>query len=85
MSKVTSFPRSNETAPNTATVPSSCSMDVSPSKSDGILVSLDETMSTCESYKTPKVEYIDNNDLPAVDSINKNFKPSVYVVFVSIL
>ena len=60
-------------------------MDVSPSKSDGLSVSSDETMSTCESYKSPKVEYIDNNDLPVVDSINKNFKPLVYVVFVSIL
>ena len=106
-SKVTSFPRSNETAPSTAAVPASCSMDVSPSKSDGLSVSLDETMSTCESYKSPEVEYIDNNDLPAVDSINRKtlsnlyisdheektgifivarkFKPSVYVVFISIL
>ena len=42
-------------------------------------------MSTCESYKSPKVEYIDNNDLPEVDSINRNFKPSIYVVLVSIL
>ncbi|KAK4572747.1 hypothetical protein RGQ29_030965 [Quercus rubra] len=78
-SKVTFFPRSNETAPSTAAVPASCSMDVSPSKSDGLSVSLDETMSTCESYKSPEVEYIDNNDLPEVDSINRKTLSNLYI------
>ncbi|GMY06700.1 cyclin-A1-1-like [Fagus crenata] len=78
-SKVTSFPRSNETIPSTVAVPASCSMDVSPTKSDGLSVSMDETMSTCDSYKSPEVEYIDNNDLPAVDSINRKTFSSLYI------
>nr|POF04356.1 cyclin-a1-1 [Quercus suber] len=76
---ITSFPGSNETAPSTAVVPASCSMDVSPSKSDGLSISLDETMSTCESYKSAEVEYIDNNDLPAVDSINEKTLSNLYI------
>jgi cyclin A len=54
-------------------------MDVSPTKSDGLSVSMDETMSTCDSYKSPEVEYIDNNDLPAVDSINRKTFSSLYI------
>lgn len=41
-------------------------MDVSPSKSD-----MDETMSTCESLNSPDVEYIDNNDIAAMESIER--------------
>ena len=46
-------------------------MDVSPSKSDGLSVSMDETMSTCDSLNSPDVEYIDNNDIAAIDSIER--------------
>ncbi|XP_057728927.1 cyclin-A1-1-like isoform X1 [Arachis stenosperma] len=49
-------------------------MDVSPCKSDGASVSMsvDETMSSCESFKSPDIEYLDNNDIaPAVDSIQR--------------
>ncbi|XP_071693347.1 cyclin-A1-4-like [Rutidosis leptorrhynchoides] len=46
-------------------------MDVSPSKSDGLSVSMDETMSTCESLNSPDVEYIDNNDIAAIESIER--------------
>lgn len=49
-----------------------CGMDVSPSKSDGNSVSMDESMSACDSFKSPDVEYIDNNDIPAIDSINRS-------------
>ena len=40
---------------------------------------MDETMSICDSYKSPEVEYIDNNDLPAVDSINRKTFSSLYI------
>ncbi|GKB36456.1 cyclin A1,1 [Tanacetum coccineum] len=46
-------------------------MDVSPSKSDGLSVSMDETMSTCDSLNSPDVEYIDNNDIAAIESIER--------------
>ncbi|KAB1221017.1 Cyclin-A1-1 [Morella rubra] len=78
-SKVTSFPRSDEIIPRTAAISAPCSMDISPSKSDGLSVSLDETMSTCESFKSPDVEYIDNNDVLAVDSINRKTISSLYI------
>ncbi|MED6123892.1 hypothetical protein PIB30_053872 [Stylosanthes scabra] len=49
-------------------------MDVSPCKSDGASVSMsvDETMSSCDSFKSPVIEYLDNNDIsPAVESIER--------------
>ncbi|CAH8253308.1 unnamed protein product [Arabidopsis lyrata] len=39
---------------------------LSPSKSDDGSVSLDETMSSSDSYKIPQVEYIDNYKVSAV-------------------
>lgn len=71
-SNVTAFSRTD------ATAISSC-MDVSPTKSDGVSVSLDETMSTCDSFKSPDVEYMDNNDVPAVDSVERKTKSSLCI------
>ncbi|TYG76008.1 hypothetical protein ES288_D03G079000v1 [Gossypium darwinii] len=74
---VLSFPRGNEVAlpPPPATIstipPPPSIMEVSPSKSDGLSVSMDETMSTCDSFKSPEVEYMDNHDVTAVDSIER--------------
>lgn len=70
-SKITSLLRSNETVPSFTAVPAPSSMDMSPTKSDGVSASLDETMSTCDSFKSPEVEYVDNNDVPPVDSIDR--------------
>ncbi|KAG6432591.1 hypothetical protein SASPL_104172 [Salvia splendens] len=47
------------------------SMNLSPDKSDSFSVSMDESMSTCDSLKSPDVEYVDNNDLTEVDSIER--------------
>lgn len=59
-------------APTTFNVPVSSSMDLSsPGKSDGMSVSMDETMSSCDSFKSPDIEYVDNSDVPAVDSIER--------------
>ncbi|KAI4307240.1 hypothetical protein L6164_030447 [Bauhinia variegata] len=71
--KVASFPPRDEAAPTVATViaPVSSNMDVSPSKSDAMSVSMDESMSTCDSFKSPEVEYLDNSDISAVDSIDR--------------
>lgn len=43
-------------------------MGVSPSRSDGS-VSLDETMSTCDSLKSPEFEYINNHDASPVSFV----------------
>ncbi|KAK7385150.1 hypothetical protein VNO78_30862 [Psophocarpus tetragonolobus] len=71
--KTNSLPRRNDAVPTAATfaVSVQSSIDVSPSKSDGRPVSVDETMSTCYSIKSPEVEYLDNRDVSAVDSIQK--------------
>ncbi|KAG7943236.1 hypothetical protein I3843_15G028600 [Carya illinoinensis] len=78
-SKVTSFSRSDGTFHNTVPIPAQFSMDVSPSKSDGLSVSLDESMSTCDSFKSPEVEYVDNNDVPAVDSMERKTFGNLYI------
>ena len=79
--KVTSsIPRRNEFLPsNVVAVPAPCSMEMSPSKSDDVSVSLDETMSTCDSFKSPEVEYIDNNDVPVVSSLTRKTFSNLYI------
>ncbi|KAM7252863.1 hypothetical protein ACFE04_025481 [Oxalis oulophora] len=53
--------------------------DVSPSKSEGDSVSMDETMSTWDSIKSPDVEYIDSSDVPVVDSIDRKTFSNLYI------
>ncbi|KAK9271351.1 hypothetical protein L1049_026941 [Liquidambar formosana] len=67
----TSFPRRDDTVPISSALPVQFSMDLSPSRSDEISVSLDESMSTCDSFKSPDVEYMDNEDVLAVNSIER--------------
>ncbi|XP_061352628.1 cyclin-A1-1-like [Gastrolobium bilobum] len=68
--KATCFPERIEDAPSVATVTVhvSSNMEFSPSKSDGMSVSMDETMS-CDSFKSPEIEYLDNSDISGLDSI----------------
>lgn len=77
--KATYLPRREETVSSIIAIPAPSSMDMSPSKSDNASVSLDDSMSTCDSYKSPEVEYIDNNDVPAVDSINRKTFSNLYI------
>lgn len=55
--------------PTESTVQVPRSTDVSPSKSVGGSVSLDETMSTCNSLRSPEFEYIDNEGNSTIKSI----------------
>ncbi|CAL5384851.1 unnamed protein product [Camellia sinensis] len=64
----TCFQRADQPA---VSITASSGMDVSPSKSDGGSVSLDETMSTCDFLRSPEFEYIDNDDALAVNSIGR--------------
>ncbi|OMO55006.1 hypothetical protein COLO4_36246 [Corchorus olitorius] len=54
-------------------------MDFSPTKSDGVSVSMDETMSTCDSFKSPEVEYMDSRDIPAIESIERKTFSNLYI------
>ncbi|KAL5075684.1 hypothetical protein RYX36_014668 [Vicia faba] len=66
--------------PTSFNAPVSSSMDLSsPSKSDGMSVSMDETMSSCDSFKSPDIEYVDNSDAPAVDSIERKTYSSLNI------
>lgn len=47
------------------------SMDTSSLKSDCLSVALDGSMSSSDSLKSPEVEYIDNSDVAAIDSIER--------------
>ncbi|KAG7599549.1 Cyclin-like superfamily [Arabidopsis suecica] len=51
----------------------------SPSKSDDGSVSMDETMSSSDSYKSPQVEYIDNDEVSAVVSIERKALSNLYI------
>lgn len=53
--------------------------DVSPSRSASGSVSLDESMSTSDSLKSPEFEYIDNEDISEVKSIENNTTNSLYI------
>ncbi|XP_043698812.1 cyclin-A1-4-like isoform X2 [Telopea speciosissima] len=55
------------------------SMYISPSRSDGCSVSLDETMSTCDSLKSPDIEYLDTADVSAVASIERRTCNNLYI------
>ncbi|KAK9080109.1 hypothetical protein SSX86_001784 [Deinandra increscens subsp. villosa] len=73
LSKNTSISRKDATVSRINFVPPvQTKMEVvSPSKSDGLSVSMDETMSTCDSLNSPDVEYIDSNDIAAIESIER--------------
>ncbi|KAL3840037.1 hypothetical protein ACJIZ3_024628 [Penstemon smallii] len=69
-SKATSIPKSDVllSKPN---VQVSCSMDVCQDQSDAFSVSMDDSMSTCDSLKSPQIEYMDCNEIEAVESIQR--------------
>ncbi|CAN4121091.1 unnamed protein product [Withania somnifera] len=80
-SKAVSIQRSDAVLPKISSIPlpASCSMDISPSHSDGSSVSMDESMSTSDTVRSPEVEYIDDNETAAVDSIEKKACSTLYI------
>ena len=66
------------TAPNSI-IHAPRGMDVSPSRSVSGSISLDESMSTSDSLKSPVFEYIDNEDTYAVTSIERKTSNSLYI------
>ncbi|GMH00940.1 hypothetical protein Nepgr_002779 [Nepenthes gracilis] len=65
----TSFPKNDETISHVAELPAPSSGDISQTPADVFSVSMDESMSTCGSLKSPEVVYLDLNDKAAVHSI----------------
>ncbi|MCD7455111.1 Cyclin-A1-2 [Datura stramonium] len=80
-SKTVSIQRSDAVVPKITAIPlpSICSMDISPSYSDGSSVSMDESMSTSDTVRSPEVEYIDDHGTAAVDSIEKKACSTLYI------
>ncbi|KAF8390830.1 hypothetical protein HHK36_023129 [Tetracentron sinense] len=78
-SKATSLPRNDGPTSSVVALLAPCSMDVSPSRSNLGSVSLDETMSTCDSLKSPDIEYIDNANASAVASIERKTCNNLYI------
>lgn len=78
-SMITFLPRSDEIVPSIIVVPAPCSMDMSPSKSDCVSVLLGEKMSTCDSFRSSEVEYVDKNDVPTFDFINQKTLSNLYI------
>ncbi|KAL3353594.1 hypothetical protein AABB24_018357 [Solanum stoloniferum] len=80
-SKPVSIQRSDAVVPKITAIPlpATCSMDISPSHSDGSLVSMDESMSTSDTVRSPEVEYIDDLESAAVDSIEKKACSTLYI------
>ncbi|KAL5732048.1 Cyclin-A1-3 [Ranunculus cassubicifolius] len=80
--KDVSIPKLDRYVPNVASHHASCDMDISPSRSPRGSVSMDETMSTCDSLNSPDVEYIDNADASEIALIarktSNNFHISEY-------
>ncbi|KAL2317831.1 hypothetical protein Fmac_031707 [Flemingia macrophylla] len=79
--KTNSLPQRKDavSAVATVSVPVRSSIDVSPSKSDGRSVSMDETLSSCGSIKSPDVEYLDNRDVSADDSNHRKILNSLNI------
>lgn len=77
--KDSSLPRCDVTLSRIIAPPAPCNIDVSPVQSDGLSVSMDESMSTCDSLNSPEVEYIDNSDVAAVDSIERKASNKLHI------
>ncbi|KAA3476790.1 cyclin-A1-4-like [Gossypium australe] len=60
-------------------LPLPSSMDISPCRSPCASVSLDETMSTCDSLESPKFEYLENGDVSAIESIETKANDNLYI------
>ncbi|OVA05721.1 Cyclin [Macleaya cordata] len=78
-SKGTSLTTSDRPTPSGMPLLVPCRMDISPSRSDGGSISLDESMSTCDSLKSPDIEYVDNVDAFVVDSIERKASNNLYI------
>ncbi|KAL1833685.1 hypothetical protein ACET3Z_003336 [Daucus carota] len=56
-----------------------CNMETSSFKSDALSVAMDGSMSSSDSLKSPDVEYIDNTDVAAIDSIERKTCSKLFI------
>ncbi|XP_021717819.1 cyclin-A1-4 [Chenopodium quinoa] len=61
-------------------VPSASSrMDISPSRSDADSVSMEDSMSTCDSVKSPEFEYLDESESALLGSIQRKTSENLHI------
>lgn len=79
-SKNASFCKIGEVVP---AVLSQCSSNTvvtfTPARSDDHSVSMDDTVSSCESFKSPDVEYIDNGNVSGIDSLDRKAFSNLFI------
>lgn len=82
LSSKTSFLKSDVSVSHKAVlpVPAPCIIrDTSPASSDGLSVSMDESVSSCNSLKSSDIEYLDENDVAAVRSIEQMTSRNLHI------
>ncbi|KAL3641240.1 Cyclin-A1-1 [Castilleja foliolosa] len=77
--RTASIPKSDVLLPKTIVTPVPSRAVFSPDKSDSFSVSMDESMSTCDSLKSPDVEYMDSTEIAAIDSIQRKASNMLYI------
>ncbi|KAL5997610.1 hypothetical protein ACLOJK_008540 [Asimina triloba] len=77
--KTTTVTRTDAPTTNIVSLLVPCSATISSNMSDGGSVSMDETMSTCDSLKSPDIEYIDNAEASAVASLERRTCKNLYI------
>ncbi|KAA8546435.1 hypothetical protein F0562_002826 [Nyssa sinensis] len=77
--KGTYFNNADPSVVSVTAFPAPSCMDVSPSRSDGGSVSLNETMSTTDSLNSPEFEYLDSDDTLAVNAIERKTSNSLNI------
>ncbi|XP_073059707.1 cyclin-A1-4-like [Primulina eburnea] len=79
LEKVISFPKSDVLLYKTNLVFVPQTMNICPDQSDGFSVSMDESMSTCDSLNSPDIEYRDNNEIEAIYSIERKASNMLFI------
>jgi len=78
LSKAPLLPMNNVPKKTVVTGLVPCSTFISPNQSRES-ISLDESMSTCDSMKSPEFEYIDNADSSAVSSLERRTSNNLHI------
>ncbi|KMT19373.1 hypothetical protein BVRB_1g013710 isoform A [Beta vulgaris subsp. vulgaris] len=54
-------------------------MDVSPTPSDADSMSMEDSMSTCDSLKSPEIEYLDESEITTLSSIQRKTSQNLHI------
>lgn len=56
-----------------------CRMDISPTPSNADCISMEDSMSTCDSLKSPQFEYLDESEVAMLSSIQQKTSESLHI------